>query len=134
DWRAEHGEPTKLVPAVDRAVGTVRTWRVFLNGFLRHPVAFTIGPDGRRSDGTTRGLLSPAPILLVGTTHTGRTGWATGERAGDLLPDPGEWGRVLRGLAGIPGEELVRGGLAPESVRAWHGERPPGRRTAEAAR
>jgi len=134
DWRTGDGEPVTLMAAKDRAVGAVRTWRVFLNEFLRHPVAFTLDADDRRADGSTRGLLAPAPILLVGATRTGRTSWATGERAEDLISDAGEWGRVLDGLAGVSAGELRRAGLAPRTVRAMRAGRRPVPRNAEAAR
>jgi len=134
DWRTQDGEPVGLTPAVDRAAGAVRTWRVFLRGFLRHPVAFTLDAEGHRSDGSTCGLLVPAPILIVGATRTGRTDWATGQRAEDLVLDPGEWSRIMEGLAGIGEADLVRAGLAPRTARAMRAGRQPIRRNAEKAR
>lgn len=134
DWRTQAGEPVGLTPAVDRAAGAVRTWRVFLRGFLRHPVAFTLDAEGRRSDGSTRGLLVPAPILIVGATRTGRTDWAAGQRAEDLVLDPGEWSRIMEGLAGIGEADLVRAGLAPRTARAMRAGRRPVRRNADTAR
>ena len=133
DWRSEDGHPAHPVPARETAVGAVRTWRAFLNTFLSHPVAFTLDADGRRADGDTRGVLHPAPILIVGAAHTGRTRWGEGERAETLLPDPNEWARVLGDLAGVPGAELSRAGLAPRTARAIRAGRRPVRRNAEAA-
>jgi hypothetical protein len=94
EWRTVGGEAVPLVPAKGRAAGTVRTWRIFLNRntFLRHPVPFTLRADGRRSDGETRGLLAPAPILIVGATRTGRTGWASGPTARRTDPRSGRVG------------------------------------------
>ena len=59
--------------------------------------------EGRRSTGKSRGLVIPAPIRIVGTTRTGRTGWATGEPADTLVPDPDGWGRILERLEGLGG-------------------------------
>jgi hypothetical protein len=135
DWRTSTGDPVELIPAADgRAVGTVRPWRIFLGAFLRHRVAFTLDEDGRRSDGSTRGRLGPAPILIVGAGRTGRTDWATGTSAEEVIPDPDEWNRIREGLAGIAGSELRRGGLAPRTALAIRAGRRPTRRNADAAR
>jgi hypothetical protein len=134
DWRSAAGDPVRLVPAKDRAVGAVRTWRMFLRGFLTHRVAFTLGADGRRTDGESRGVLTPAPILLIGAVRTGRTAWASGERGETLLPDPGESARIAAGLVGLSEAEFRRAGLAPRTARAMRAGRRPVRRNAEAAR
>jgi hypothetical protein len=134
DWRDEAGNGMALCPASASSLQGARTWRMFLDSFLSHAVAFTLHADGRRSNGETRGSLTPAPILIVGATHTGRTNWATGERADDLVEDPDAWQRVVDGLAGIAGAELTRAGLAPRTVRAMRTGRRPVPRNAEAAR
>jgi len=134
DWHDEVGNRITLYPASEDNPHGARTWRMFLDGFLSHAVAFTLDAGGRRSTGETRGPLTSAPILIVGATHTGRTNWAAGERAEDLVPDPDAWQRVLDGLVGISGAELVRAGLSPRSVRAMRAGRRPLPRNAEAAR
>ena len=134
DWRTEEGRACDLIPAVDQAIGAVRTWRFFLDSFLRHPVAFTLDATGHPTDARTRGLLSPAPIRLVGKTLTGRTGWATDDPADVLIPDRNEWQRVLERLGDFTEAELRRAGLAPRTARAMRQGRPPLPRNAEAAR
>jgi hypothetical protein len=55
----------------------------------------------------------------------GRTDWTGGHRAEIVEEDSGAWERTLRVLAGLTEAELRAAGLAPRSVRAWIGGRPP---------
>jgi hypothetical protein len=134
DWHAPDGASVDLVALSGTPLGGLRSWRAFLNGFLRHAVGFSLDAEGRRANGHTKGLLRPAPILLVGHVHTGRTEWADGRAAEVLARDSGEWGRVVAGLTGRSEEELEAGGLHPRTVRAMRAGRRPTKRNADAAR
>ncbi len=133
DWRTQDGDVAELIPAADSLIGTVLTWRLFLDGFLSNPVPFTRDADGRRADPGTRGALHPAPLLIVGVVHTGRTDWDRGEEGERLIDDLGAWSQVLESLASVPGEDLRRAGLAPRTVRAMRSGRPAAARNADAA-
>ncbi len=134
DWRTADGERVTPVPATEgRVVGAVRTWRIFLRSFLDHAVPFSLDAEGRRANGSTKGRLVPTPIRIIGVTRTGRTDWAGGVPAEELLPDPERWARLLEGLDGLSGSELRRGGLAPRTARAMRAGRRPVARNAAAA-
>ena len=134
DWRDEEGREVHPEAASESNIGGLRTWRLFLDTFLDHVVPFTLDENGRRASGETRGVLRPAPILIVGITRTGRTNWIDGTRSETLVADPDEWDRILAGLGRIPGAELSRAGLSPRTVRALRAGREPARRSAERAK
>jgi hypothetical protein len=134
DWFDGDGQRVKIRPAVDSLVGTVRTWRIFLEGFLEHPVPFMLDADGHRATEQTRGWLRPAEILITGIDRTGRTDWVEGAAAETLVPDEGSWDRVLASLGDMPGTDLAAGGLAPRTARAIRAGRTPSPRSIEAAR
>ena len=134
DWRDEKGNEVHPEPASESNIGGLRTWRMFLDTFLTHPVPFTLDEDGGRATRHTRGVLRPAPILIAGVARTGRTDWTKGTRSETLLEDPGEWTRILADLERIPGADLERDGLSPRTARALRAGRTPAARTRVRAR
>ena len=134
DWRSEDGESVDLESAQSSALGRVRTWRRFLDSFLTNAVPFALGEDGRRADGDTTGVIAPVQVLVTGIERTGRASWAELRGAETILPDPGEWERVLTSLGEVPEDDLRRAGLSPRTARAMRAGRRPTRRSAEKAR
>ena len=134
DWRDEEGDEVHPEPASESTIGGLRAWRMFLDGFLTHPVPFTLDANGRRASASTRGVLRPAPILIVGVSRTGRTNWADGTRSETLVAAPGEWTRTLADLERIPGADLSRAGLSPRTARALRAGRSPAARSVERAK
>ena len=134
DWRDDEGREVHPEPASESNIGGLRTWRMFLDTFLTHVVPFTLDENGRRATADTRGVLRPAPILIVGVIRTGRTNWSDGTRSETLVVDPGEWDRILAGLERIPGADLSRAGLSPRTARALRAGRKPAPRTVERAK
>jgi hypothetical protein len=133
DWRDEEGRGVQPRAAKGSALGGLSTWRDFLERFLAHPVPFSLDEEGRRATGQTKGVLSPAPILIVGIARTGRTDWVEGTAAEVLVPDANEPERMREELGRVSGADLAKAGLAPRTVRAMRAGRPPSRRNAQAA-